>query len=302
MKTAYSYRCDRPWSLSCQSLQMPLIWRGSSRAAVDADELFSFKNEQIAAAFGVMGVARRHTFDLGVRSPERAARFFEWLSTVDMDPDRFCQRAARDLVPNPKRFPLHPIKGTFQSWPWPYLNIRLGVVADSQKSLEERVDVLKRLPAAVRYIVVDGSWNVDLSWVLPKTTQSHMAMDIEGALRNPRILRAFVSDDGKRIPPKVAAKELMEALAKGHTLFPMCKCPGFDPQNGCRREVPGIDWVVAHPRGMDSVDVIRSIAGQCQKYSVPLFVRPPLTFEGEGAGWPEGWPNELRVQEFPGRG
>ncbi len=47
---------------------------------------------------------------------------------------------------------MHKIKGTHQAWPWPYLNVHLGVSTEDQATADKRIPLLLELPAAVRFI------------------------------------------------------------------------------------------------------------------------------------------------------
>src|SRR6185369_14352512 len=127
-------------------LAEPLRWRKPRRVFVNSmSDLFheSLAFAEIAAVFGIMGVARKHTFQILTKRPTRAAEFFAWLAKhPDRDPDLTCQRAARASVIDPAAFPLHKIKGTHQKWPWPYLNVHLGVSAENQDTYNERVPIL----------------------------------------------------------------------------------------------------------------------------------------------------------------
>lgn len=62
---------------------------------------------------------------------------------------------------------------------------------------------------------------------------THMAMDVEGALRN-KMFKGFTFDDGKPMPPARVKAELMLLRHKGVKLIPLGKCDNFDPENGCR--------------------------------------------------------------------
>lgn len=126
-------------------LAEPLSWRKPRRVFVNSmSDLFheSLAFAEIAAVFGIMGVARKHTFQVLTKRPKRAAEFFSWLAQQREDADLTCQRYARRSIIEPYLFPLHPIKETHQKWPWPYLNVHLGVSAENQDTYNERVPAL----------------------------------------------------------------------------------------------------------------------------------------------------------------
>lgn len=132
-------------------LDQPLRWKKPRRIFVNSmSDLFheSISNEDIAAVFGVMAAAHRHTFQVLTK---RAKRMREWLSWVEGQgaPDFFVQRVAFSRVP---RFPVHPIKGTLKAYPWPLPNVHLGVSVEDQDTADDRVPELLATPAAVRFV------------------------------------------------------------------------------------------------------------------------------------------------------
>lgn len=64
----------------------------------------------------------------------------------------------------------------------------------------------------------------------------HMCLDIRGALAWPdRKLAGMFTDKatGKPAPAWAVRDELLDHVAKGHRVFPMCKCEGFSFETGC---------------------------------------------------------------------
>lgn len=64
----------------------------------------------------------------------------------------------------------------------------------------------------------------------------HMCLDIRGAIDwSPRLLRSLVRDKKTRqyVSAREAREYLLDRLAEGKRVLPMCDCPGFDFQKGC---------------------------------------------------------------------
>lgn len=153
-----------------EKLAEPLSWRKPRRVFVNSmSDLFheGLTNEQIAAVFGVMAAAPRHTFQVLTKRPERAAAFFAWakrhgdgydlMRTIDSSELLACAWEAcsgdawgddveppdlLDAIPGPEIFG--------RTWPLP--NVWLGVSVEDQRTADERIPVLLTLPAAVRWV------------------------------------------------------------------------------------------------------------------------------------------------------
>jgi protein gp37 len=146
-------------------LDWPLRWGGSPAAQAEWRPSRIFVNsmsdlfheglglEQIAAVFGVMAAAERHTFQVLTKRPARALEFFRWLpdmaASIGVAVDTTAQRYAVDYG---AELPLHPVKGTLLSRPWPLPNVQLGVSVEDQTTADERIPLLLQCPAAVRFV------------------------------------------------------------------------------------------------------------------------------------------------------
>lgn len=66
---------------------------------------------------------------------------------------------------------------------------------------------------------------------------SHMSMSVRGAIHNiDSSYRAFTDDDGKPMKKRDVLEQLLDHVAKGHRLLPLCdakECPNFDHEKGC---------------------------------------------------------------------
>ena len=142
-------------------LAMPLRWKRPRRIFVSSQsDLFheSLTNEQIAAVFGVMAAAPRHTFQVLTKRARRMREWFEWLFWTatrvaldekrDMDIDWLCRLVcSRAAAANPVGVNFGVAPG-----PWPLPNVWLGVSVEDQAAADERIPELLRTPAAVRWL------------------------------------------------------------------------------------------------------------------------------------------------------
>jgi len=134
---------------------------------------------QIAAVFGVMAAADKHTFQVLTKRPERMRDFFDWL-------DGMAERAS-GLFPDDgmdwrRRHVLHAAMlkhatskaGTGSEWPIP--NVWLGTSVEDQATADERIPRLRECPAAVRFVSAEPLLGeVDLSqhmWPVCKSVNS----------------------------------------------------------------------------------------------------------------------------------
>lgn len=136
--------------LVADHLADPLRWQRPRRVFVNSmSDLFheSLAFEDIAAVFGVMAAAPRHTFQVLTKRPARAVEFFDWYegnSGAGANPYAAMYEASsrlRDYIIEPD---------IDVSWPLP--NIWLGVSIEDQTTADERIPLLLQCPAAVRWV------------------------------------------------------------------------------------------------------------------------------------------------------
>ena len=149
-------------------MQRSLRWR--KPRCVLVSDLFNdktFTYEQIAAVFGVMAAAPRHTFQVLTKAPEHLRNWFLWLGEHGpIREDFICQRIAMSLL-SYGCLPLHSVKGTIPARPWPLPNVWLGVCCEDQRSADERIPLLLTVPAAVSWVSLNpllGPVNLD-RWI-----------------------------------------------------------------------------------------------------------------------------------------
>lgn len=160
-----------------EHLADPLRWQRPRRIFVNSmSDLFHEKltNEEIAAVFGIMAAAPRHTFQVLTKRSTRMREWFEWAGTLDLDQLRWYAVQAM------KHTNAHDVDRVRRGKTWPLPNVWLGVSVEYQDAIERVVNLL-RSPAAVRFISAEpllgpldlgaGSPNTrslaeDLDWVI----------------------------------------------------------------------------------------------------------------------------------------
>jgi protein gp37 len=143
-------------SLVEDKLGDPLAWKEPRKVFVNSmSDLFHEKlsNEEIAAVFGVMSACPQHTFQILTKRSARMREWFAWLAAACKErvgsEDWFVQNTAIKLG---VKIPLHTVKGTIKSYPWPLENVHLGVSVEDQTRADERVPDLLACPASVRWL------------------------------------------------------------------------------------------------------------------------------------------------------
>ncbi len=113
-------------------LEQPLKWRKPRRVFVNSmSDLFheSVSFDDILRVFMVMRQAKPHTFQVLTKRPDRMRLFMEeWFPSAE---------ALANMTLRPMA---------------PPANVWLGVTAESQKAADERIPVLLKTPAAVRFV------------------------------------------------------------------------------------------------------------------------------------------------------
>ncbi len=135
-----------------RKLVEPLRWRKPRRVFVNSmSDLFheSLTNEQIAAVFGVMAATPQHTFQILTKRARRMREWFEWAEqeAAKVGPGaevELCVNYADEEGALGERIVVDPR--------WPLLNVWPGVSVENQAAADERVPLLLRTPAAVRFL------------------------------------------------------------------------------------------------------------------------------------------------------
>ena len=153
--------------LAPEMLALPLRWRKSQRVFVNSmSDLFHEKltNEQIAAVFGVMAAAPRHTFQVLTKRAKRMREWFVWARGDFTEQQRGIASApntTRALLDAAFEHLGHAWKPALDAhWKsdeaevdaWPLRNVWLGVSVENQDAADERIPELLTTPAAVRFL------------------------------------------------------------------------------------------------------------------------------------------------------
>ena len=159
-----------------EKLGEPLSWRKPQRVFVNSmSDLFheELSFEQIAAVFGVMAAAPRHTFQVLTKRPERALEWFRWVESFG---DRLENTAPLGVLLHHAQkhcdhAALRRASEVFAQ-PWPPPNVHLGVSVEDQATADKRIPLLLRCPAAVRFVSCEPLLGpVELTRWLPQPGQ-----------------------------------------------------------------------------------------------------------------------------------
>lgn len=257
-----------------EHLADPLRWTKPRRIFVNSmSDLFHEKlsNEEIAAVFGVMAAAPRHTFQVLTKRAERMREWFAWSDGrkgwgTDGTQAALCWRDAVARLDGAGRAqPFAP------GWPLP--NVWLGVSVEDQQRADERIPLLLQTPAAVRFVSYEPALGT---------------VNFEQYLFAEHVLTA--EDDGRYTHRKSVSLDWVIVggesgngarpfdVAWARSVVQQCNAAGvpvFVKQMGAR------PFYVQDPprRGVDVT---------------------PLKFDNKKGGDMSEWPEDLRVREFPG--
>jgi protein gp37 len=133
-----------------EHLADPLRWKRPRRIFVNSmSDLFheSVPDEWIDRIFAVMAYAKQHTFQVLTKRPGRMAEYFGFVTERRREGMRDFYRglmAGMTSRDKPREAP------RITKWPLP--NVWLGVSVENQKTADERIPLLLRTPAAVRFV------------------------------------------------------------------------------------------------------------------------------------------------------
>lgn len=135
----------------------PVQWKRPRRIFVNSmSDLFheNLTNEEIAAVFGVMAAAPRHTFQVLTKRAERMREWFEWVHEFGA---LRCDTLRRIRNEATRRLPAElagRLNGDVHAdgVDWPLANVWLGVSVEDQDAADTRIPELLTTPAAVRFL------------------------------------------------------------------------------------------------------------------------------------------------------
>lgn len=140
-------------------------------------------DEFIAAMFGVMAACPQHAFQVLTK---RADRMEEWFGRIATHPTLRSPLAMADhaaYIGNIRGMETDAINALHRSMvAWPLLNVHVGVSVENRKHGVPRIDHLRRVPAAVRFLSIEPLLEdigpIDLtgiSWVIAGSESGHRA-------------------------------------------------------------------------------------------------------------------------------
>jgi protein gp37 len=285
--------------LNEEALLAPLRRKKPTRYFVNSmSDLFhhGVPDEYIAAVFGVMSLCPQHTFMILTKRIDRAPKFFSLCGSDKIRLNYYRGCLGEKYLTDKQRFGI----ALRQTKDFPLPNVWLGVSVEDQKTADERIPILLRTPAAVRWI---------------------SAEPLLGALDLERYLMSCNGCDNQ-----------------GSVAYAFDKPGSSLCLNACIKhgEGPSLDWVVV---GGESGSGARrfnlawaqSILKQCRAADVSCFIkqlgsdpfyhvqtsveesRPGFKlsiqsmeidtifhFKDRKGGDMEEWPEDLRVREYPG--
>jgi protein gp37 len=149
-----------------ERLDAPLHWRTPRRIFVNSmSDLF---HEEVPSAFigkvfGVMAVARQHVFQVLTKRPQR---MLDLLADGVVGP----LKGEADQTAFEIRRERSTTAEEASRWPglkWPLPNVWLGVSVEDQATADERVPLLLRIPAAIRFVSYEPALGpINLGWYL----------------------------------------------------------------------------------------------------------------------------------------
>lgn len=256
-------------------LDEPLRLRKPSMIFVNSmSDLFfeEFTFSQIAAVFGVMAAASKHTFQVLTKRPERALEFFEWLEgraddMAELYPSDSADWRRGNVIRAAALNAVHHKKLTEVVTRWPLPNVWLGVSAENQDTANARVPLLLEMPAEVRFVSAEP-----LLGPINFTAIDDEGTEIDALSGDWRDASYFHYHDGVGAP---------------------------------------IDWIIAGGESGPGARAceewwIKTIVEQGYHEHVPIFVKQlgSIWAKQNGAddrkgGEPDEWPEELRVRQMP---
>lgn len=146
-----------------ERLAEPYNWARPRRIFVNSmSDLFhpDVPFEFIASVFSIMAITCRHTYQVLTKRPERMLEFFAWVHE-EIGPDEW---AADEKI-----FEHKPADITLRPWrenkrhggydncgpKYPYQNAWIGVSVEDQATADERIPLLLKAPAALRWVSVE---------------------------------------------------------------------------------------------------------------------------------------------------
>lgn len=247
------YPADEPFRVTFhpERLDEPLHWRKPRRVfVVSMGDLFhkDVPFGWTTHVFDAIRDCQKHTFQILTKRPERMEEFFNG-------------------------------RGGWRYGPPPD-NVWLGVTVENQETADERIPLLLRCPAKVRFLSCEPLLGpvslVDIE------TKSHWAGKAEPSKLN--CLRGYTYSRRKRF----VLNGIVEEKGEANYVDTVCE---------------QVHWVIVGSESGSNArqcnnDWVRSLVGQCQQAGVSVFVKQ-LHADGKVVKDLSQFPSDLRVREFP---
>jgi protein gp37 len=241
-------------------LDQPLRWQKPRRIFVNSmSDLFheDVPDAFIDRVFAVMALARRHTFQILTKRADRMRKYFDGIGIrqelIGIEAERI------------SGFDRYDVSGIGARWKLPLPNVWLGVSVENQHFADERIPLLLKTPAAVRFISAE-----------PLLEPVNLKDAIERGLWD-------VANSGK-IPPKPAIDWVIVGGESG---------PGARPMD--------LAWARVIVQQCKSASV-PCFVKQLGARPFGLSHRPDhgsLVLRDRKGGDPSEWPENLRIRQFP---
>jgi protein gp37 len=152
LRGRFGYPDDEPFKVTLhpELLEEPLRWRKPRRVFVcSMGDLFhpDVPDHFIARVWSTMRYSPHHTYIILTKRPERMAEWFEKIWCYEWEG---YMRFGHEKGDNGTK---GYIIGVADRWPLP--NVWIGVTAENQARAEERIPVLLKIPAVVRFVSVE---------------------------------------------------------------------------------------------------------------------------------------------------
>jgi protein gp37 len=269
--------------LDAKILAAPLRWRKPRKIFVcSMTDLFGewVPDEWIDRIFAVMALAPQHTFQVLTKRARRMREWFARRGPVYGDASDFVMFAREDFMPAP---------GTVRIMQWPLANVWLGISAEDQQRLNERVPHLLATPAAVRFVSAEPLLGpLDFSFHFGLASNHD---DLRGLLN--WLIVGGESGPGARPMDIAWARDIVRqcreagvaCFVKQLGKFPVCAAPtgrGHEVIENQRRI--DLEWPIGTHFGNPTGDAALN--------GLVAIVR-------DKGGDPAEWPEDLRVREWP---
>jgi protein gp37 len=230
-------------------------------------------DDWIDKCFATMALTPQHTHQVLTKRPERMLEYMQSIDMGDGGPSlprgfRIAYQAD-NIQPPPNK--------ALSCWPMP--NVWLGVSVEDQKRAGERIPVLLKIPAAVRFLSIEPMLGpVDLTAVKDDDWKTNPTYHPGQPMGTMHALKQFVPRDSGGTEPW---GESVTELNRVHTIdWVITGC-----ESGLGRRPWSLEWDQAIER-------------QCRAAGVAFF-RKQIVLDGRVSKDAAEWPEHLRVQEFP---